>query len=114
MHFYRSAVERANFHFYADDLLLLHQLEDPCQHARFAPAHQARIDGMPITEFLRKFAPLRPIFRDVKNRIQCRKIAVFDTATMLGKTVRYPFVLLFGQLHFPSWRQAPLLGKILC
>ena len=49
-----------------------------------------------MAEFFGEWAPLGPVLGDVKNRVECLKVAVGHRSTVLGKAVCNALMVSFG------------------
>jgi len=105
MHFDDGAVERDRFHLDPDHLFLLEPHENPVKDTVFAPSVHAGVNTMPIAKFFGETSPLTPMFCNIQNRVENKKIVEIDITSLTWKAVSYSFVLFTGYLHKPTITQ---------
>ena len=70
MDFDSGTIERNMIYLDVNDVVFLQPGEDMIQDTPFGPTVSARINRVPIAEFLWQPAPFAAVFRDVQNGIE--------------------------------------------
>ena len=99
MHLDDRAVEADRLDLDADELLMLHFLEQAIEYARLGPAVHARINRVPVAESLRQTAPLAAVLRDVQDRVDDLEVAERDVAALYRQKRLDPTELLCADFH---------------